>query len=249
MDMDLYKKIVIEAETIPEIGHIILQGLGEPLLDKLLEERFSLIRRLERCVYTNGSLLTPKRFDSLMAAGVDKLIVSLNAVNAEQHEKVMGMKGKYDKIAAICHHIIQNKPEGLDFNIHAVGNGDQFTVEDKNLFFRQWGSKDSGGYGRVVFEGNWAGDNRDLDRVKLTPAIEPIDPASCCLRALTQIYVLYDGTVTTCCFDQVGQMTFGNLGEQTIKEVYNSEKFTQFREDHWNNKADRWEICNHCSRI
>lgn len=254
MDMGLYREIVDEARTIEEIDKIILQGLGEPLLDKALEERIKYAKGIETVVFSNGVLLTKDRFNSLIDSGLDALVISLNALNQEQHENVMGVKGKFEQVVSICDYIAENKPKDFNFSVHAVFDSSNFTIDDAIAFNNRWGRKGKvikeekwgdrykEGYGQVVLEGNWAGDNSiEYDRT--------LKPADCCERAITQMYVLWDGRVTMCCFDQDGDTVFGDLSKQGIREVYNSERYTQFREDHWNNKADRYEACNHCTRI
>ena len=100
--------------------------------------------------------------------------------------------------------------------------------------------KGRGGIGLVVWEGNWAGDNRLVYEFK---------PNQHCYRATTSIYVLYSGVVSACCFDPYGKEAFGDLSKQTLREVYNSPKYVRFRQDHVNDEADKWEICKNCTRI
>ena len=44
-------------------------------------------------------------------------------------------------------------------------------------------------------------------------------------------------------------MTFGNVNDQSISEIYNSEAYVKFREDHANDRADLYDICKVCTRI
>jgi len=239
MSMELWKKIMDEVGEIPLIFALKPIGLGEPLLDMRLEERLEYARDKVKFIYifTNGFLLKPERSKSLKAAGLNTVIVSLNAVNQEQHTKVMGVRGLYEKV---CENIESARDAGLDVEVHAVWNGDQFTNEDAMEFHRRWGTVSTGGCGLIVREGNWAGDTRKVREWK---------PNEHCFRATTQINVLWDGRVSTCCTDLLGKMVFGDLSKQTIKEVYNSEKYTTFREDHYYDRADKYAICAGCTRI
>jgi radical SAM protein with 4Fe4S-binding SPASM domain len=239
MDMDLWRKIIDDVGAIPTIFALKPLGLGEPLLDQRLEERIEYARGKVDFIYifTNGILLTPERSKSLRDAGMNTIIVSLNATNSEQHEKVMGVKGKYN---LVCSNIEAAIALGLDVEVHTVWNGDQFDKIDAFNFHSRWGNVSTGGHGFVVIEGNWAGDNR---------VIRPWKPNTHCFRATTQINVLWDGRVSTCCQDLLGRMIFGNLNTQTIREVYNSEAYTKFREDHYYDRADKYTICAGCTRI
>jgi len=243
MSQSLYAKIIAEAAEIPEIDTLTLVGLGEPTLDPHLESRIAIARarmpqvRIE--IYTHGAHLPPKRFDALKAAGLSGIVFSLNAVRQEQHEAIMGLKGKFDTVCTNIDYAIANKGD-MALEIHAVANPDRFPMDDCLTFYERWGKRGEGGYGIAVYEGNWSGGNR---------LIRSFKPNECCDRALRQIYVMYVGRVATCCFDPTGKQIFGDLNTHTIKEVYNGPEYFAFREAHFNDKADRYEICRGCTRI
>ena len=243
MSMDLFRKIIDESTRIPQINKYILHGLGEPLLDPKLQDRIwyvSQVRpRAAVQIYTNGVYLTPENFDNLRGAGLTSVVISLNAVRPEQHEAIMGLKGKFEEVCGNIEGAIKNQGE-THIAVHAVVNGDQFTNRDVIGFYQRWGETGYGGHGKCITEGNWAGDNRTTRTFK---------PNEACHRALDSIYVLYDGRVTTCCFDPDGKQVFGNLSQETIRQVYNSGDYMKFREAHHDDRADEYDICRGCTRI
>lgn len=244
--MELYQKLIDEAATIPQIATVKLVGLGEPMLDPKLLDRIKYARRaLSRDrvieVFTNGFHLTPAKFDAMQEAGLGCLVVSLNAVRPEQHAKIMGVPGKFEQVCASLEYAIEHRG-GMHIEVHAVANGDQFPYEDVEPFIRKWGDTRMDGYGICVMEGNWTSDTRTIRERKFTPN-------EACHRALSQIYVTYDGLSTTCCFDPTGKQVFGNFNDHTIREVYNGVDYLTFREDHANNRADKYDICRNCTRI
>ena len=236
MPMSLFQKIVDEAVTIPSIERFVLHGLGEPTLDKILEERMRYVRERSSVpieIYTHGAHLLPSRFDSLKDAGMSSLVFSLNAVRQDQHEAIMGLKGKFDIVCRNIDYAIANRGS-MWIEVHAVVNGDSFTIGDAVEFDARWK-----GFSKVVRENNWAGENRTL---------HAIDGNACCGRALGQIYVLYDGRVSMCCYDPTGKTIFGDLRTQTIREVYNSEYYSMFRGMHSADKAAVFKQCRNCTR-
>lgn len=243
MPMPLYKKIIDEASEIPAITHLCITGLGEPTLDRFLAERIRYAKERKPSFvidfFTNGVHLTPKRFDEVRDAGLDSLQISLNAVNARQHEAIMGLKGKFAIVCENALYAIENRGK-CRVELRAVVNGDYFTEADGHFFYQMWGQRQDGGFGQLITEGNWSGDNRTH---------RPFTPNAACYRALGQIYVTFDGKVTACCFDPTGKHVWGNLSGQTIKEVYNSPDYVAFREAHHLDQADRYEICKGCTRI
>jgi radical SAM protein with 4Fe4S-binding SPASM domain len=243
MDMDLFCKIVDEAAGIPRIDKYILNGLGEPLLDSKLEDRIWYIRqRVPKDMiqlYTNGVYLSPVRFEKLKKAGLTGLVVSLNAVNQEQHERIMGLKGKFDQVCSNIERVIRD-PGDVYFRVRAVSNGDHFTSRDAVRFIQRWGDCGYGGHGECITEGNWAGDNRSVRSWK---------PNEMCVRAVNSIYVMYDGRISTCCFDPTGRQVFGDLSRESLKDVYKRDPYLSFRVAHSENRADEYEICKNCTRI
>lgn len=253
MSMDLFKKIADEAATIPALSSWAFSALGEPLLDKHLDERIRYAKSLrpewDIEMYTNGVFLTPDRYESLKAAGLDHLSVSLNAVDAKQHEAIMGIKGKFQTVVDNLNYAI--KSGGVDLQIKAVLNHDTFTRDHQLDFYLTWGIKHhphvKEGYGRCVVERNWAGANRTIENVG--PNGPDFDPDSCCARAVEQLSILWDGIVTPCCFRPLKTEIFGDLKTQTIREIYNSETYLKFREAHIENRASTYEFCKGCTRV
>lgn len=243
MAMDLYKKILDEASGIDVITQVCITGLGEPTLDRFVVERVRYAREKKPLavidLFTNGVYLTPAKFDALRDAGISSIQVSLNAVNQEQHDQIMGLKGKFDVVCSNIDYAVANR--GLvNLEVRAVINGDVFTRSDGYDFYDRWGQRGKGGYGALITEGNWAGDNR---------TVRKFDPKEACHRALSQIYIMYDGRVTTCCFDPSGAQVFGDLKKQTLREVYSSRPYLKFREAHNDGRAEEYDICRGCTRI
>lgn len=243
MPMDLFRKIIDDASTIPQITEVAFAGLAEPLLDRHLVERIAYTRKTcpekRTEMYTNGVFLSPERFNALKSAGLQILVISLNAVNAEQHERQMGLKDKFDLVCANADYAIANRGS-MYISVRAVVAGDAFTDEDMLVFGERWGNSRQGGHGSLVSERNWAGENRTVVK---------FDPNSCCMRALSQISIHRDGRVNLCCYDPRSVYPFGDLKTQTIREVYNAAGYVEFREWHRDNQAAKHPLCRVCSRV
>ena len=227
MSMDLFHKIIDEVVTIPEIDMVDFSGIGEPLLDSHIIDRIRYISErssIRTQLATNGLLLMPYVHDMLRDAGLYNLNISLNANNPTQHEQITGMKGKFDLVVQNAVHAIRS---GKYTSVSAVIT-DGFTEEDAKAFVDTWGK--SAHYRKEV-------------RVDSGPP-NPM----CCWRALCEIYVMYDGTVTPCCFDVFGRQRFGNLNDKTLREIYNGPEYLRFREAHNDNQADRYVVCQRCPR-
>jgi radical SAM protein with 4Fe4S-binding SPASM domain len=243
MSMELFRKIVDDASTNPHIGSMAFSALGEPLLDPFLEERIAYAK--EKCphwsmidVYTNGVFLTPEKFLALQAAGIGGISISLNAINHKQHEAVMGLKGKYSTVVANARYAIDHA-DGMTIRVKAVCGRDSFTLRDASYFLTMWGKVEEGGYGVIVKELNWAGKNRTINAQNKWK----------CPQALGSISILHDGTVSLCCFDPFAEYKLGDLNTQSLREIYNGEFYTKFREDHDLNRFHKYPICASCTKV
>ena len=244
MPLALFREIIDEAATIPEIAQLCITGLGETMLDGLIVDRVGYARAklpgMPIEIFTNGSFLTPEKFAALRDAGLSSVVVSLNAVNALQHHAVMGGRRNFDEVVANTEWTIANRGS-VAVEVRAVYNEDSFTLHDAHEFYAKWGHSKLGGHGQVIHEHNWAGDGRTLRELR---------PNECCQRAVGQIYIMFDGKVTTCCLDPVGKLNvFGDLSKEGLRAVYNSPRYVRFREAHWADRADEFPYCKACLRV
>lgn len=103
MDMELYEKLVREILSFPTpVKRICFSGLGEPLANPRLPE---MIRKLRDAGFTgridvisNGSLLTHELSDALIAAGLNRLQISIQGLNQEQYKENCGVEVDIEKL-------------------------------------------------------------------------------------------------------------------------------------------------------
>lgn len=244
MPMDLYKKIIDEAATIPRIEEITLTGLGEPLLDRHVVERIKYTRsklpgNMKIDMFTNGTYLTEKMARDLKSAGLSVIYVSLNAVNADKRRQIMKLDD-FDMVVAQIRKAMEIGGKKMQVIAKGIVSKDLMEIGESELFLTTWGGdfKD-GGKAFLHLEGNWAGSMWDMRVI----------PSSACARALSQIMVLWDGRVSLCCFDGEGDITFGDLNNQTLREIYGSDAFTDYRRAHIEGKRNTLKMCNNCTAI
>jgi MoaA/NifB/PqqE/SkfB family radical SAM enzyme len=94
-----------------------ISGRGEPLLHPEFRPmlRSAKQRGLELLLITNGSLLTEELCAEIVELGVDTLNVSLNAADAETHERVhRAPRGDYHRLLRLLHDLSQAKARRAD---------------------------------------------------------------------------------------------------------------------------------------
>jgi radical SAM protein with 4Fe4S-binding SPASM domain len=89
MDYDLILRIFNELVSI-NTKEIFVLGSGEPLLSKKFIDivREGKARRFKMTVITNGTLLTDRMAEDLVASGLDQIKISLWAADAEEYRKI-----------------------------------------------------------------------------------------------------------------------------------------------------------------
>ncbi len=89
MSWDLFTLIV---DQLPGLARAVLHGVGEPMMVRDLPRMVCYLkaRGVHVLFNTNGTLLTPKKFDWLVESGLDELRVSLDAADRASYQRVRG---------------------------------------------------------------------------------------------------------------------------------------------------------------
>ncbi len=124
-----FRRIV---DPLPRLDRVVLHGIGEPLLNRDLPRFIAHLK--ERGAYvlfnSNGVLLDQKRGDALVAAGLDELRVSIDAVTPALYAKLRGIDALPKIIqnlqAFMARHGTQSSPKlslwlvGMQENLHEL---------------------------------------------------------------------------------------------------------------------------------
>jgi MoaA/NifB/PqqE/SkfB family radical SAM enzyme len=85
-------------ERLPALGHLELQGEGEPLLHKDFFRMVALARRRDIKVSTisNGSLFTRSRIERIVDSGIQSIMISIESPDSGRFRAIRG--GKLEKV-------------------------------------------------------------------------------------------------------------------------------------------------------
>lgn len=204
--------------------------VNEPLLDSRL---IPLCERINREVpnahiriFTNGSALTPDKIAGV--AGLKKvrhLWVSLNEIDPEKYEALMGLKFKITaKRLDYLHE--QDFPHPVMLSTVGYPNEDF-----RRYCFERWPNFES----MAIMQTSWLGYvDAQITKIPDTP----------CSRWF-ELSIMASGIVSLCCMDSEGKFAIGDLNKQTLLEVYNAPAWRERRE----NMSSRLGIypCSTCS--
>ena len=237
IDRALYSEIINQTKAF-NIAHLAITGIGEPLLDPLLEERLKIGRKAfpkaPISVYTNGIILTKDRVLALVKAGLTELYVSINAGSPESHETIMGVKGKYEHVVEVIKQCL-DIPD-LRVFVPAITGPKWLESKEVGFLMDHWSPN-------VLFlhrAGNWAGKIYSLE---YTPRYNE------CRWFKNDAYINLNGDVCLCCYDPYGNYKFGNVKRQSLEDIWWGEKRQGFLNTIKTKGRGYVKPCKNCSTI
>jgi radical SAM protein with 4Fe4S-binding SPASM domain len=243
MDFDLFKKIVDDmAEN--RVFAMNMNVLGEPLIHKRIKDMVSYAKQkgiIDVFFHTNAVLLNDKMSRDLINSGLDRLVISFDSPYKEKYEAVR-VNAKYDKVLKNIIRFNQIREEmgrvgpltRLNF-IKLPGVTEQ-EIHDVIELFKP--HIDSIGLLDYI-----EGDN---DVRKTFEADENYKSNFVCSQILTRLTVYDDGTVLPCCSDYDSELILGNLKDQTIQEIWNSDRLNEIRQLHFVGQFYKIPACAKC---
>lgn len=242
------KKYITKEEYIDIINQAVehgvksikLQYLGEPLLHKDVVFQVEYAKKkgiIDVMFNTNAVLLTKELGKQLLEAGLDKLFISFDAVNPRLYEQ-QRVGTTIGKVIDNIYNFIKLRDEispRTFIRLSMVMYDDPIWKEQFDAMKVMWnGLVDALGYG--IFN--------ERDKYKRVE-FEKVD-GFVCEQLFQRMFLKCNGNVTICCTDEYDTFDIGNWREKKLYDLWNSEKYKQIREDHINNRYDKYETCKKC---
>ena len=239
MDFDLFKKIVDEANMLG-VGAITMASRGEPTLHKKLNEMLDYLATkksiFEIKLNTNASFLSDKICHSIFRNNISQIVISGDHYLKDEYERLRKNSNfetivkNVDNLYNIRNEVYPNST--TEIRISGIDN-------DKDL-------------NRQKFKDFWI---KRSDHVTASFPLERWDTYNNeihddindpCENLWDRMYVWYDGKVNPCDADYKSFLTFGNLKDDTIENVWNTDIIKKLREEHLNKKRKDKNPCNRC---
>ena len=246
MDWDLFKKIVDEC-AMHEMSRVNPFSQNEPLIDREIAERVAYIKekcgdRVTSLIISNGSLLTEQLMHRFIDAGLDRLKISLQGLTKDSYESVMiGLRHDvtYANVERAIHILKARRAKKPVLSVATVTTGfNEAEIRKWKRYWRRRGVKATAS--PCENRGGNIAPSRELYPYGLVPRLG-------CKRPSQDAIVVYNGDVLLCCVDWWRTVCLGNLREQTLEEIWNSEKATKIRLAHATGNAEALPgICRDC---
>ena len=237
IDDDLFKKIIEDCKEFP-LPAIEPFLQGEPFVDPKILDRLAYINEqlpnTALRLYSNGAALTPQKSDALRELNVDKIYISLNTINKEKYEEIVGLpfERTMENVLALC----SSSPKGpvaktITLRITMVENT---TPEEVQQFIDLCNKLGVRHMTSGLF--NYKGD--------ICSSL-PIPDFPC--EHIDRLDILSNGQTTLCCMDQEGEYGWGDVINHSVLEIFNSPKARHVRQMHRAGKRCELCPCNQCN--
>lgn len=241
MSDEIFNKIIhqIKVENIyPEAFDLFM--IGEPFLDKKIFER---IRQLKAefpdsriNITSNFSVSDDSIVKQIVAADIDFINISLNAVTSQRYKQVMGLD--YNRTIANINNLITQKKSKLRVSLSMVIYNDE-KLTDIIKFFFKWAFKaDSIRFQRAV---TWA-NQINVSRLLGDHPKKILYP---CNDLFERMPILSNGDFALCCQDAEG-MIHKNIQTDSIWEAWKSEPYEKIRKIHLGTSLKNFDMCKNC---
>lgn len=238
MKEELFRKIIAEAVELG-ITQVMLFLNGEPLLFPKLFDWLQLLREHQRVttIFTNGEQLDSEKGNQLLDFSdvIQTIVFSLGGVDERSYKEVMDLDYNTVRNNIIGFLDMNNGNIPVEAHVPLMSK----TAPFMDIWLAVWGELMPAAPTAMY---NFAGSIKD----DMEHREDALHSRQACPR-LHHATVLWDGRVSLCCMDAEGQVILGDLNEQTIMEVFNSEKALYYRLMHAAERFDELELCKDCN--
>ena len=238
MDYNFFKKIVDEADMLG-VGAITIASRGEPTLHKDLKEMLKYLGTkkniFEIKLNSNGTHLTEELCHAIFENKISQVVISADHYEKENFEKLR-KNSNFEKIVSNVDMLFEIRKQYKDSITEIRVSGVDFYKKlDQNKFYKFWIKRSDHVTSGAALE-RW-------DTYNNTEHLNINDP---CENLWDRMYVWFDGKVNPCDADYKSYLSYGNLKDSSLKDIWNNEEIKKLRLDHLNNNRKNINPCNKC---
>lgn len=252
LSLEAFSKAIADIEDKDQ--RIVFSGLGEPLLNKDIGKMLDLVSSFCVTLQTSLQIMPSEAFPY---KAIDHIRLSIDSDNQRAFENLRpgcsweNIQNFLEKSSELKTIYEAKFPEiGLDFLRRGISEADVLP------FIKKWKGKSKAVFNENFFASkpekiSWyqiSGESAYCGAVENTSTVdfEPVK-RRLCRHAILGINILSDGSLTGCPFDSEGNLFYlGNLKENTVLEVWHSDRAKAWREDHLNGSFPESCYCKNC---
>lgn len=258
MDEMLYSRILEDLHRAGTVRRLLLTLQNEPLLDPELVRRVVLAGEIlgpgvDIAIVTNGALLNEKLYEDLANAGLNRIVISVDAF-CEDTYRVVRPGLNFTEVVDTVHMLLQ-QTHGVRVVVKFVRQ--KANEREERQFVHYWRSQGAGVLTSPL-----------VNRTGLLDGFEQMRGSSSSIRAgvrarlkrtvrdlffpfclipFSTLTVLWDGRVILCCDDWGPRDIVGDLSSQTLKDVWNGDAINGYRNLLYTGLAKESPVCKDCT--
>jgi radical SAM protein with 4Fe4S-binding SPASM domain len=246
MGDDTFEKVAQELSKYSAwIEKVALFRDGEPLLDKKIHLRVKRIKEagIKKVSFsTNAGLMTEEKARAVLTAGIDEIMFSIDGFTKEVYEKIrVGLN--FEEVTDNVRRFIQIRNEmGAHTRIcirMVLQEGNEHEHQQwVDYWLSQVKSTDS-----VYAKGLHSWGNQ-LDGYENRQDV--MNYRQPCISPFSTMVVHSDGEVGLCGVDYNAKLSMGNVKEQTLEQIWRSDKFEDVRKKHESGQRNDIKFCIGC---
>ena len=256
LDSELFKKIIDElAETLI---YLTFYFQGEPYLHPHFLEMVAYAgsKNIYTSTSTNAHFLSEKAAQQTIKSGLNRLIISIDGASQKTYESYRKM-GSLEKVLQGTRNMVETKKkEGSTIqliwqylvvkpNEHEIPKIKQMAKEvgiDLVIFKTAQIYDYENGHELIPTQQKYARYRKLINgRYKIKNELK-----NKCWKMWHSSVITWDGQVLPCCFDKDAKHAFGSISQSTFQEVWNSDKYNNFRQAILNSRSGI-DICKNCT--
>jgi radical SAM protein with 4Fe4S-binding SPASM domain len=249
MEMDLFEKIIDEISGFSEPvrkKEIELFHFGESLLHPRIHDMagYASGKGLNVCLSVNAPELTPQLLDRLASSGPCRIIISFDGYDAESYRKIRGSAADYEKGSANLRYaaglLKKNGLAATKISLRVIRlNANNPRIDEVREYWESLGLP-------VEVREFFPWTEKELSSLGIVQKYPPFMP---CPFPWQYLVVQWDGTVVPCCRDYNGVNQMGNVRGSSLKEIWNSPRYADFRAQHRTGEYGCNGLCRGCMEI
>ncbi|MBU4601268.1 radical SAM protein [Patescibacteria group bacterium] len=252
MNFELYKKIIDDiCEFEKPIKVLRLYKDGEPLLNPHFAEMVRYAKE-KKCAErvdttTNASLLNPKINLEIIEAGLDRINISIEGVNAEQYLEFSNYTINFDKLVENIRHLYENRK---NCEIIIKIPGDNLSENDKEKFYEIFGEMADG----VSIEHTmscWP--EFDLKGIEVNQEFgiygQKIKEVQVCPYVFYSFSINSDGLASLCFLDWSRKLIIGDAKNESVIDIWNGKKLLEYQKMFLRKERKKHLFCGECGQM
>lgn len=252
MEFELFKSIIDDLN----INKIKLKALrlytnGEPLLhpDIIKFIRYAKNSNVSDFIEitTNGSRLNSQINEKLADSGIDRIRISVEAIDEKGYEKIAGISIDFDKFRENILDLYKRSRGKCEIYIKIVDAAVE-TKEKQELFYKLFEDRCD----KIFIENivpiwvGWDEINNRFDISEKGSQGQEKNMCKICTLPFYSCVINPDGSIVPCCADWERKLILGNVVDKSFIQIWNGKKMSDFWISMLENKRQYIEPCNRC---